>query len=178
MGVAWRGLRSARVLPRRQDPDAVSGACPTRHPDALRQWTRLPAGYAIGPIRPQRDRILPFLPRSGGGGEGNAPKQTIFSNIFGKDEPKKADFSNVSGEAEPKKADFSNVQTGVSSTAPPAGAAARTYTVKSGDTLSKIAKEHYGEAGKWRAIFEANRDKIKDPDLIHPGQVLDIPNDA
>jgi nucleoid-associated protein YgaU len=112
------------------------------------------------------------------GGEGNAPKQTIFSNIFGKDEPKKADFSNVSEGAEPKKADFSNVQTGVSSTAPQAGAAARTHTVESGDTLSKIAKQHYGDAGKWRAIFEANRDKIKDPDLIHPGQVLDIPNDA
>jgi nucleoid-associated protein YgaU len=111
------------------------------------------------------------------GGEGNAPKQPIFSNIFGKKEPEKADFSNVSGGSAPK-ADFSNVETGVSSTAPQAGAAARTYTVESGDTLSKIAKQHYGDAGKWRAIFEANRDQIKDPDLIHPGQVLNIPNDA
>jgi len=47
--------------------------------------------------------------------------------------------------------------------------------VKSGDSLSKIAKHHYGDAGKWRAIFDANRDQIDNPDLIHPGQVLKLP---
>ena len=51
-----------------------------------------------------------------------------------------------------------------------------TYTVKSGDSLSKIAKQHYGDGNKWRAIFEANRDLITNPDLIHPGQVLKIPS--
>lgn len=49
------------------------------------------------------------------------------------------------------------------------------YTVKSGDTLSKIAKSYYGEASKYPVIFEANREVIKDPDLIYPGQKLRIP---
>jgi nucleoid-associated protein YgaU len=61
--------------------------------------------------------------------------------------------------------------------APPAPAAASTttYTVKAGDTLSKIAKEHLGNANSYMAIFEANRDQLADPDKIKPGQVLKIP---
>jgi nucleoid-associated protein YgaU len=50
-----------------------------------------------------------------------------------------------------------------------------TYTVKAGDTLSKIAKEHLGNANAYMQIFEANRDQLTDPDLIKPGQVLKIP---
>lgn len=52
------------------------------------------------------------------------------------------------------------------------------YTVKSGDTLGKIAKEHYGNAGKYPVIFEANRPMLSDPDKIYPGQVLRIPQDV
>lgn len=52
---------------------------------------------------------------------------------------------------------------------------ARTYTVKPGDTLSKIAKEHLGDANSYMKIFEANRDKLSNPDLIKPGQVLTLP---
>jgi nucleoid-associated protein YgaU len=52
---------------------------------------------------------------------------------------------------------------------------AREYTVRSGDTLSKIAKDFYGDAAKWPKIFEANSDVIKNPDLIHPGQKIRIP---
>jgi nucleoid-associated protein YgaU len=60
--------------------------------------------------------------------------------------------------------------------APGAAAAATTsYTVKSGDTLSKIAKEHLGDANAYMAIFEANRDQLTDPNQIKPGQVLKIP---
>ena len=77
--------------------------------------------------------------------------------------------------------DFSDVQSGGSSTARPAPApqapGIRTYTVIKGDSLSKIAKQFYGDANRWQRIFEANKDKIKDPDLIYPGQVLKIPND-
>lgn len=51
----------------------------------------------------------------------------------------------------------------------------KTYTVKSGDTLSKIAKEYYGDANRYNEIFEANRDKLNDPDKIQPGQELNIP---
>ncbi len=49
------------------------------------------------------------------------------------------------------------------------------YEVKSGDTLSKIAKAHYGDASKYPVIFEANKPMLKDPDLIYPGQKLRIP---
>lgn len=52
---------------------------------------------------------------------------------------------------------------------------AQTYTVKAGDTLSKIAKEHLGDGNAYMAIFEANRDQLSDPDKIKPGQVLKIP---
>jgi nucleoid-associated protein YgaU len=49
------------------------------------------------------------------------------------------------------------------------------YTVVSGDSLSKIAKAHYGDAMKYPVIFEANKPMLKDPDKIYPGQVLRIP---
>jgi nucleoid-associated protein YgaU len=54
-------------------------------------------------------------------------------------------------------------------------AEARYYTVVKGDTLSKIAKEFYGDAMKYPAIFEANKPMLEDPDKIYPGQVLRIP---
>jgi nucleoid-associated protein YgaU len=59
-------------------------------------------------------------------------------------------------------------------TAPPADEATY-YTVVKGDTLSKIAKESYGDAMKYPVIFEANKPMLKDPDKIYPGQVLRIP---
>jgi LysM repeat protein len=59
-----------------------------------------------------------------------------------------------------------------------AGASGTTYTVKSGDTLSKIAKEHLGDANAYMKIFDANKDQLTDPDKIKPGQVLKIPSAA
>ena len=59
--------------------------------------------------------------------------------------------------------------------APTPAAGASTYTVKPGDTLSKIAKELLGNASAYPQIFEANRDQLSDPDKIKPGQVLKIP---
>jgi nucleoid-associated protein YgaU len=56
-----------------------------------------------------------------------------------------------------------------------AGSAARTYTVKAGDTLSGIAKSQLGNANAYMKIFEANRDQLTDPDKIKPGQVLKLP---
>lgn len=55
-------------------------------------------------------------------------------------------------------------------------AATRTYVVESGDSLSKIAKELLGDAERWPEIYEANKDKIDDPNEIHPGQELEIPS--
>jgi nucleoid-associated protein YgaU len=64
--------------------------------------------------------------------------------------------------------------TGGPAAAAPA-AAAKTYTVKAGDTLSAIAKAELGSANAYMKIFEANRDQLSDPDKIKPGQVLKIP---
>jgi len=91
----------------------------------------------------------------------------------------KPDFSQVKGTvsgasgAIPEKPDFSQVKGTVSGEG--LAPEARSYTVAKGDTLSHIAKAHYGRASKWHAIFEANRDVLDDPDRIQPGQVLKIP---
>lgn len=85
---------------------------------------------------------------------------------------------------DPDKPDFSDVVSGSSSTAPsPAAAPAaggaptvRMYVVQGGDSLSKISKKFYGDANKWKQIFEANRDVVKNPDLIQPGWRLRIPD--
>jgi nucleoid-associated protein YgaU len=95
----------------------------------------------------------------------------IFDGIFGKDKPAQS------------KPDFSNVRSGGSSTATSAPqptststiGAGKMYTVVKGDSLSLIAKREYGDANKWRTIYEANKNLIKDPDLIYPGQQLKIP---
>lgn len=95
--------------------------------------------------------------------------------------PDKPDFSNVKGgsrstaEPAPAKPDFGNVNSGVASTAAPAASTLQTYTVAKGDSLSKIAKKFYGNANEWPVIFEANRERISNPDLIQIGQVLKIP---
>ena len=100
----------------------------------------------------------------------------LLDNLFDKDKD---------DEKETKRADFSDVASGSSSTAPrpaPASTAApnvadreKTYTVVAGDTLSKIAKREYGDAAQWNRIYEANKDTIKNPDLIYPGQTFKIP---
>jgi nucleoid-associated protein YgaU len=59
--------------------------------------------------------------------------------------------------------------------AAPAPPAPKTYTVKAGDTLSAIAKEHLGSAAAYMKIFELNKDQLTDPDKIKPGQVLRLP---
>ncbi|WP_031372587.1 MULTISPECIES: LysM peptidoglycan-binding domain-containing protein [Lysobacter] len=91
---------------------------------------------------------------------------------------KKADFSDVTTHVDTtaekvEKADFSDVTVTVDTTAEKVGE--QTYTVEKGDTLSHIAKQFYGKASKWNAIFEANRDQLDDPDQIQPGQILKIP---
>lgn len=95
------------------------------------------------------------------------------------------DFSGVQGgsrSTETSKPDFSDVRSRVDSTEAirggeggGGGLGGQTYTVAKGDTLSHIAREAYGNAGHWQAIYEANRDQLDDPDRIYPGQVLRIP---
>ncbi len=73
--------------------------------------------------------------------------------------------------------DFSGVTGGASTTAKTAAPAVvyETYKVQPGDSLSKIAKKKYGNANLWKTIFEANQDRIKNPDLIQVGWELKIP---
>lgn len=56
-----------------------------------------------------------------------------------------------------------------------AGGASEFYTIVKGDSLSKIAKKYYGDGNKYMKIFEANKEIIKNPDLIYPGQTIRIP---
>ncbi|MCC8445241.1 LysM peptidoglycan-binding domain-containing protein [Xanthomonas translucens] len=90
---------------------------------------------------------------------------------------KRADFSAVTAKVDTTaditpKADFSAVQAHVDTTAEQVQ---QVYLVKSGDSLSKIAKLHYGDGNAWTRIFEANRDVLDDPDKIYPGQTLKLP---
>jgi nucleoid-associated protein YgaU len=127
------------------------------------------------------DRLRVGKPGNGGVVQGAKPTSPSFGNV------QSASASTA------KTADFSNVQSSVTSTAPSmsggssqsvaqhgaggdGGAwASKTYTVKAGDNLSKIAKEFYGDANAYQQIFEANKPMLKDPDKIYPGQVLRIP---
>jgi nucleoid-associated protein YgaU len=51
----------------------------------------------------------------------------------------------------------------------------RDYTIQPGDSLSKIARKYYGNPADWQKIYQANKDKIKDPNMIYPGQKIIIP---
>jgi nucleoid-associated protein YgaU len=79
-------------------------------------------------------------------------------------------------EAAERTARFREMQERVAEARELAAAKKRVYVVQSGDSLSKIAKEELGDAGRWPEIFELNKDKIKDPNLIHPGQELKMPS--
>ena len=103
----------------------------------------------------------------------------LLDNIFDRDkDDAKAKKPAPAPAPTAPRADFSDVRGGSETTAPAAAPAARTYTVVAGDSLSKIAQRELGDASRWHAIYDANRDTIKDPDLIHPGQVLKMPANA
>ena len=78
---------------------------------------------------------------------------------------------------DPELPDFSDVESGSSSAeaAPGEAEAPRTYEVRKGDSLWRIAKHVYGDGTKWKLIHEANVEQVPNPDLIKPGQVLIIP---
>jgi nucleoid-associated protein YgaU len=100
----------------------------------------------------------------------------IFGKDSDKEQPTPARNIQPASNVQPD----SNVQGGAGSTVPAtppasAGFVAPRYIVAKGDSLSKIAQRAYGDGTKWRKIYEANKDIIKDPDLIYPGQALNIP---
>jgi len=108
--------------------------------------------------------------------EGRAPQTSSLGGLLGGLFGRGAARAEEAPPAARPRADFSNVQSGSSSA--PVQPPDQTYTVVSGDSLSKIARRFYGNANQWRTIFDANRDQMDDPDLIHPGQTLKIPTVA
>ena len=91
----------------------------------------------------------------------------VYGSVATEDDKRKAEQA-----IESKVGKISNhieVQVGVP------GGAGRSYTVKAGDTLSKIAKEFYGDASQWKKIQAANADLIRDPDKIQQGWTLKLP---
>ena len=97
----------------------------------------------------------------------NGEKVTVYGQTKTQSEKEKVILAigNVSG--------ISKVDDRISVTNPEPEA--QFYTVKRGDSLSKISKKYYGDAKKYKVIFEANKPMLKDPNLIYPGQVLRIP---
>ena len=98
----------------------------------------------------------------------------ILDKVFGRDDDTNDEKPRDRSTSDMPVADFSDVQ-GTSSSA--SAADERSYTVQPGDSLSKIAQRELGDADQWRRIFDANRATISNPDLIHAGQVLTLPND-
>lgn len=91
--------------------------------------------------------------------------------------PKRGEMAPVSlGDVAPPEMDFSETSEGNAAWS----GASDTYTVKKGDTLWSIAAnpDVFGNANKWRQIYEANRDALKSPDQLRPGMTLKIPRGA
>lgn len=100
---------------------------------------------------------------------GKAPNDSIKNQIWDKIKQVDPGYSDLTADIT---VDSSMPQPAAAASA---GTQSKKYTVKAGDTLSKISKEFYGNAGDYMKIFEANRDKLSDPDKIQPGQELSIP---
>jgi nucleoid-associated protein YgaU len=103
------------------------------------------------------------------GGLGAALAAGAAAKFFGKDDKEKQAGSEA---PTPSAAPAGGMKSTAAAAQPSASAS---YTVVSGDTLSKIARRYYGDATQWPRIFEANRDVLNNPDRIYPGQVLRIP---
>lgn len=97
-----------------------------------------------------------------------APSEDVKNRIWNQIKLVDASYSDLSADI--------TVAPGQGGPAGGSTAPGRTYTVKSGDTLSKISQEFYGDANEYNKIFEANRDQLSDADKIKPGQTLKIPS--
>ena len=98
---------------------------------------------------------------------GSAPSQELREKIV-------LAMGNVHGVSKVE----DNITIAAAGSSAPSGSSAgesKFYTVKSGDTLSKVSKEFYGDPNRYNAIFEANKPMLEHPDKIYPGQVLRIP---
>jgi LysM repeat protein len=92
--------------------------------------------------------------------KGDAPNQAVKNEVWDKIKGIDAKYADLTADI------------GIDASLP---VPARIYAVLAGDTLSKIAKQFYGDAAQYQKIFEANRDQLKDPDKIQVGQKLKVP---
>src|SRR5436309_15686482 len=106
--------------------------------------------------------------------QGAAPSEAIKNDVWNQIKAVDSSYSDLTCDLT---VDTSLPQPQAAAAASAGGAgSSKTYTVKAGDTLSKIAKEIYGNANEYHKIFEANQDKLQSPDKIQVGQVLVIPS--
>jgi len=96
--------------------------------------------------------------------QGSAPSEAVKNDIWNQIKLVDPSFSDLIADI-----------TAPAGTAAPPAPTAQTYTVQPGDTLSKIAKQFYGNANEYMKIFNANTDQLSDPNKIQVGQVLTIP---
>jgi hypothetical protein len=107
--------------------------------------------------------------------QGSAPSEEIKNEVWNQIKAADAQYSDLTCDL---KVDPGLQQPQAAAATAAAGGSTgggRTYTVKAGDTLSKIAKEFYGNANDYNKIFEANKDQLSSPDRINVGQELKIP---
>jgi nucleoid-associated protein YgaU len=102
--------------------------------------------------------------------QGEAPSEQAKNEIWNKVKAVDASYSDLMLDLRVNPSLASAQQTGSA-----AGGGLQNYTVQPGDTLSIIAKRVYGDAGQYMKIFDANKDKLSDPDKIQAGQELVIP---
>lgn len=101
---------------------------------------------------------------------GEAPSEEVKNRVWDQIKLVDPQYSDLTADLT-----VSGGQTQAAGAATGGGQQTRTYTVQPGDSLSKIAKQFYGNANDYMRIFSANRDQLKDPDRIQPGQQLVIP---
>jgi nucleoid-associated protein YgaU len=107
--------------------------------------------------------------------QGAAPSEQAKNDVWNQIKAVDSSYSDLTCELTVDTS-LPSPQTQTAAAAAGGSGSSKTYTVKAGDTLSKIAKEIYGNANEYHRIFEANQDKLQSPDKIQVGQELVIPN--
>jgi nucleoid-associated protein YgaU len=108
--------------------------------------------------------------------QGAAPSQDIKNDVWNQIKAADSSYSDLTCDLTIDSSLPSPQRSQAAGTSAGGSGSNKTYTVKAGDTLSKIAKDIYGNANEYHRIFEANRDKLQSPDKIQVGQELVIPS--
>ena len=102
--------------------------------------------------------------------QGEAPSEQVKNQVWDRIKAVDSSYSDLTADLT-----VNSALAAAQSSGSAAAGGMQTYTVKAGDSLSKISEQFYGTAGQYMKIFEANRDKLTDANKIQPGQVLKIP---